>query len=89
MSGPVWEFDTTACVDCYYAVNGLEIEGDVKVTPLSSIDRGEWVESGWHVTPLSRESDHLGFSWAPCDCCSSHLGGDRYAVSVWSKPAGV
>lgn len=88
MSGPVWLYDTTACVDCYYAANGLEIEGegDVRVTPLSSIDRDEWVESGWKCDPRTEpESDHYGFSWSPCECCGSRLGGDRYAVSVWSK----
>jgi len=87
MSGPVWQYDTTACVDCYYAVNGLPVEDEVAVTPLSSIDRGEFVESGWKCDPREEpESDHLGFSWSPCECCSSHLGGDRFAVSVWSRP---
>ncbi len=27
------------------------------------------------------------FSWSPCDCCGSHLGGDRYDVIGWFKGA--
>ena len=26
------------------------------------------------------EHDEPYFSWSPCDCCSSRLGGDRYAA---------
>ena len=73
-----WEYDTTACVDCYYAVD--------KGVTLTFSDRDEIVLTGWRFDPREcPESDHYGFSWSPCECCGSRLGGDRYAVSVWRE----
>ena len=87
MSRHDWIYDTTACVDCYLAANGLPSEDDeVAVTPLSSIDRDESVVVGWKFDPRSNpDSDHLGFSRSPCECCGSRLHGDRYAVSIWGQ----
>ena len=29
--------------------------------------------------------DEGNFSWSPCDCCGSRLGGDRYAAHGWDN----
>lgn len=41
---------------------------------------------GWLHYPEDHDpedQDNLGFSWSSCDACNSHLGGDRYAASIW------
>ena len=43
-----------------------------------------------HITNLSTINDIEGdtldpsFSWQPCDCCGSSLGGDRYKCNGWN-----
>jgi len=90
VSAARWAYDTTACVDCFYAVAGVESDSEPVSVPLSSVDRGEFVELGWLFAPKElRESPggelSLGFSWSPCECCGSTLGGDRFAVSMWTR----
>ena len=39
--------------------------------------------AGEHLTDCSCEEPW--FSWSPCQGCGSHLGGDRYPVTLWLK----
>ena len=41
--------------------------------------RWEIVVGGEHE---SEDGDDLGFSWRPCDCCGSRLGGSRHALTA-------
>lgn len=89
-----WLYDTTACVDCFMTV-ALGAPSDdpdyvPAVVPLSSVAPGESVELGWRFPPRElRENPDgecvLGFSWSPCECCGSTLGGDRFAVSIVTR----
>jgi hypothetical protein len=45
------------------------------------------------LTNLSTVSEEEGlcepyFSWRPCECCGSHLGGDRYDCDGFSTKSG-
>ena len=31
---------------------------------------------------ISSESEESFFSWSPCECCNSTLGGDRYTIKA-------
>jgi len=33
--------------------------------------------------------DDGGFSWSPCDCCGSSLGGNRYAAHGFDKERNI
>ena len=85
------------CYDCYATeVNG-ELGDDTYTPdrePLGDIPPGATVTSGWldseyksrGMTPPdweNGEDDSLGFSWSPCDGCGSHLGGERFPLTVW------
>ena len=91
MSQLRWLYDTTACVDCYAAAAGV-LESVPEFPPLTVVRPGERVELGWRFPSAGMVnnpdgSDVLGFSWSPCECCDSRLGGDRFAVSLWAVSA--
>ena len=39
----------------------------------------------WTVTPNCPEDCDGGFSWQSCDCCGSHLGGDRHPAVAHNR----
>ena len=43
---------------------------------------------GEHESEADEYSGSLGFSWSPCQCCGSSLGGERYPLTalLWRKP---
>lgn len=55
------------------------------------MNKQEYAEYQQSVRDFFRENDingfsHTGepfFSWSPCECCGSSLGGDRYTVTAW------
>ena len=40
------------------------------------------VNGGEHEDEAAAFSGSLGFSWRPCECCGSHLGGERYPLTA-------
>jgi hypothetical protein len=93
MSERVWLYDTSACVDCYMAAAGAPVDtaDTPDCEPLTGVGAGECAETGWRFPSAGMadnpDPDSLGFSWSPCECCDSRLGGDRFAVSVWAVSA--
>lgn len=68
--------DTIAvCVDCYMAV----ANGDL---PDNSQRAQEVLAAVKELGPHAVPGYELGFSWYPCACCLSHLGGDRHEVII-------
>lgn len=65
-----------ACADClFYLANGDETEGrDME----AAIQAHLGVPSGGLHCGSSDEDDT--FSWRPCECCGSQLGGSRHQV---------
>jgi hypothetical protein len=38
---------------------------------------------GPHLVCATTEGEHEPyFSWSPCDCCNTHLGGDRFDFAI-------
>lgn len=60
------------CEDCHGS--GFIDEDDAD--PCEACDGSGWsIEEPW-------------FSWRPCECCGSHLGGDREHLNAIHKPTG-
>jgi hypothetical protein len=86
-----------ACIDC----TSLHANGDVgdpapEHEPLGLIGPNEHVTLGlvreehscdydtdWSAGNCQCERDE--FSWSSCDTCGSPLGGERHAMTIWSK----
>lgn len=76
--GDVYEVE--ACTDCIMWIANGELPHD---NPDNfDPDRIEANWSGW-ILALGGES--LGFSHYGCECCGSHLGGDRYKLNAWKE----
>jgi hypothetical protein len=74
----------SACDDCLiFVANGEEPDGRDDLTDdIESVwPSAEWSLGCGHDEPERDESeepdDSLGFSWQPCECCGSRLGGNR------------
>ena len=83
-----WVVDV--CTDCYMASAGYRPDDTGTAPdcePLGTIGVPWWdVNAGCdcETSPDGEPtcgSEH-GFSWSPCPGCGSHLGGDRYPVTV-------
>jgi hypothetical protein len=53
-------------------IDDLAREKEVRAAVYGRDDGGYWVAG----------DEELGFSWEPCDCCRSPLGGDRHSAAV-------
>jgi len=83
----------SVCVDCYFTHCDGETEGPTDREPLSLVTDEEvtagtldhFCETDEDGRPSEEcECGDLGFSWGACQGCGSTLGGDRYALTVWS-----
>jgi hypothetical protein len=77
------DYEGECCVDCLvYIANGD--------TPpeMNEEDTVAWLDGIWrrhptgHLVPTCEEDCEGHFSWRPCDCCGSNLGGDRHPFAV-------
>ena len=70
------EFD--GCVDCVdFVANGT--------IPEDRPDLPELIAAGWptgHIVNADKEGDEPHFSWSPCGCCGSRLGGNRMKLAI-------
>jgi hypothetical protein len=67
------------CGDCLIAIanddyTGMDDETEARVKDGIAAVKGYWVAG----------NEEHGFSWQPCECCKSHLAGDRYEASIIS-----
>ena len=65
------------CVDCYFDHHEGRAMKDASV---------DWTDN----TNASEEDPDadtgiIDFSSTPCDCCGSHLAGQRFRMAIWSK----
>ncbi len=78
--------DQWVCVDCLFALANGEYPDDA--TRAAEIEAGEtrelpyrWALDGPHEGE-SEEADQDPFSWRPCACCGSRLGGSRHRAAL-------
>ena len=69
------------CADCgAYIANGdfpdtvARAAEVITAVKKESVNNGKWV--------LGDDSGDREFSWSPCDCCGSKLGGYRFAAAI-------
>jgi len=74
--------DLMACVDCGFFVAYGEVEQPDPTWRAANFERGT---AGLVVVNGDSDRDHE-FSWSPCDCCGSRLGGTRMHCVAWEKP---
>lgn len=68
------------CMDCLYAAMSDEWPEDERVAQTVRDGFTELATDGYDLPVMTAEEGY--FSWSPCDCCKSPLGGDRWdAVS--------
>ena len=71
-----------ACEDClFYVANGDLPDGNPYFE--DAIRAAIGVPSGWLCVGDSDADEE--FSWAPCECCGSQLGGSRHQLVLLSK----
>ena len=76
--------DIWLCAECMFAdVNGELPEDEERA---QEIEEG-FERLGGDISPDfdSEENGYDEFSWEPCDCCGTHLGGSRYRYALWVK----
>ena len=72
-----------ACTDCLmWVANGDEPEGDTEWNAYK-ID-AIWPPKQFDLACGDTENDH-DFSWSPCECCGSRLGGSRHELIALEK----
>lgn len=81
----VIEDGLSCCCDCIMAIengdySGMDLsrEAEVRAGVLALKDRG-------YPTSDCAEDCEGRFSWQPCDCCKSPLGGNRHPVAILSN----
>jgi hypothetical protein len=91
MSAIIETYTLSGCSDCrLFIANGDQPEDDDTLP--ARID-AEWSVSdetcdqygavrGSLWFDIVDGGEHVGFSWKPCECCGSHLGGDRYSLTA-------
>jgi hypothetical protein len=69
------------CEECYFATEigdmpeDAERAAEVEAGMVRTLPKGAWLSSG--------DSDNReDFSWAPCECCGSRLGGSRHEAFI-------
>lgn len=73
------QYTLMACTDCLqYVANGEVAEGGQwSPEAVSEVMGGD---ERWLCCGDSEIDDE--FSWSPCECCGSHLGGSRHELAV-------
>ena len=67
------------CVDCYVAIANADfsgMDGETARAVRSGLENGGL----WALISDGENSDP--FSMSPCDCCKSHLGGERFKATL-------
>jgi len=67
--------DYWVCVDCMEGIEGFEEAN----TP-AQVTEDALIGIAWAVGNDTGEYETEEFSWNPCDCCGSKLGGERHAA---------
>ena len=74
-----WEEEKLrACVECILYVANGDVPDDRDALPDEVAEMWPPAE-GWQLCMGDPEQDDE-FSWSPCQCCGSHLGGARHEV---------
>ena len=76
--------DIWLCEECmFFEVNGeLPEDGERAQEIEEGFDRLGEVSSNFGSSE-DGEDGYCEFSWAPCDCCGTQLGGSRYRYALW------
>lgn len=76
------------CVDCYYAVHGLENDTPDPRWPGIREDLARVIvadASTYYDADHGQALAEPSFGWNPCGACGTHVGGDRMTVDVIAK----
>ena len=69
------------CVNC---MDG--IEGNAEHSVPAQVKKDALMGISWAVGNDTGEYETDAFSWNPCDCCGSRLGGERHAAVTVKYP---
>lgn len=87
--------DIWVCVDCYWIHHYGDISPDYRDRDNTDERNDEclaaYMKLGGNQYVTDNTDSETGegideFSWSPCQCCRSHLGGNRYRLAVWPQP---
>ena len=73
--------DLYFCEDCFLTIEQGQYPDDIDEKREKEISAGlnAWAKEGYLVHP---GKEPIEFSWVPCDCCGSTLGGHREEYAV-------
>lgn len=74
-------FSIDICVDCMLDLANGECGNEDEHGCNERSDWPDW--SGYHIA--LGDLDDRWFSWSSCDMCNSHLGGDRYEATAFTR----
>lgn len=77
-------YDLDICVDCLVWLANGDLPEDRPELP-QDIEIRWPARERWHLVPAGGEDDEPHFSWSPCECCGSQLGGDRHKAAAWRR----
>jgi hypothetical protein len=69
------------CVDCLMVIANDDATGIEDDDRAEAVRRAVYGTEGYWVADSTEETD-LEFSWSPCDCCGSSLGGSRHRCAI-------
>lgn len=73
----------TACIDCLHFIEfGITADPDATVEQFNA--HAELIEQrfpGQRLWYDGSEESEIDFSWSPCECCGSTLGGSRHRMA--------
>lgn len=78
----------SVCVDCFYAVAGLDVDDDIYHDITPHIERelnGKIGHFATGIEPSGDDPDGSGydeFSWRTCELCRSNIGGSRHGLTL-------
>jgi len=81
-----------ACMDCMLYVANGDIPDDYSPDSTESLPELIQAHLGLTSSPqqylVCGDSEHDDeFSWRPCECCGSRLGGSRHALAILESEA--
>lgn len=86
--------EIAVCFDCLYELANGETPPDADPTRTTrpGLEDCEVTQGGSHADDCPNHPDwqgvecdceNLGFTWSPCQLCTSDLAGDKYLATMW------
>jgi len=74
--------ELSVCTDCIFFIANGDLPENEKDAERVTDAVSEWCRKhdSAHMVASSNSDDEAEFSWRPCECCLSHLGGSRHSA---------